>query len=73
MHPDGKTSLVQVVTVENRSHFLPFPDFCALERSVTFRTEVMGIFIDPDSLPDDAGGFVQLMFLTAVYAYILFR
>lgn len=33
----------------------------------------MGIFIDPDSLPEDAGGFAQLMFLTAVYGYILFR
>lgn len=33
----------------------------------------MGIFIDPDNLPEDAGGFAQLMFLTAVYGYILFR
>lgn len=33
----------------------------------------MGIFIDPDTLPEDAGGFVQLIFLTAVYGYILFR
>eukprot|EP00904_Undaria_pinnatifida_P012667 jgi/Undpi1/8530/HiC_scaffold_25.g10997.m1 len=32
----------------------------------------MGIFIDPDTLPEDAGGFVQLIFLTAVYGYILF-
>lgn len=32
----------------------------------------MGVFIDPYALPDSAGGFVQLLFLTAVYAYILF-
>lgn len=32
----------------------------------------MGVFIDPYALPDTAGGFVQLMFLTAVYGYILF-
>lgn len=37
------------------------------------RLESMGIFIDPSELPETAGGFVQLMFLTAVYGYILFR
>lgn len=30
------------------------------------------MFIDPYALPDTSGGFVQLMFLTAVYGYILF-
>lgn len=33
----------------------------------------MGVFIDPDMLPEGTGGFVQLLFLTAVYGYILFR
>lgn len=32
-----------------------------------------GIFIDPSDLPAGAGGFAQVLFLGAVYAYVLFN
>ncbi|KAF0683134.1 Aste57867_24822 [Aphanomyces stellatus] len=32
-----------------------------------------GIFIDPKSLPETGGGFVQVLFLGAVYGYVLFH
>lgn len=34
--------------------------------------EMTSIFIDPDGLPDDWQGFVQVCSLMVVYGYILF-
>ena len=35
-------------------------------------TLISKAFVDPSQLPDDAGGFCQVVFLGAAYAYILF-
>jgi len=31
------------------------------------------IFVDVKTLPDGAAGFVQVLFLGAIYAYVLFQ